>query len=157
MSEIQGTVPFVPETKIRIPKKKRLTYIIQYLRKGATLPYIAGECGVSEKTIDRDLKEWRESGGYDTWLNCELLILHDAAVEEDIIAAYRVVADLWKERMRKKTEIELSGKMEVEHGKDIAKLLEQYKPLLDRLQQSNISQNTVTEPVDSTSTNTQTS
>ncbi len=113
MLTLTSIVPTVKYYK----KTMRLGKIIEGLRKGKEIIEIAKECGCSEKTIDRDLSEWKENGGFDKWLLMEFLVLHDKEVgKEEGGQAYRVVADLLKKRLKEQIEqkIDAEGTIKID-------------------------------------------
>ena len=63
-------VPLTPQTIIRLPK------IQQGLRDGLNHTQIGENCGVTEKTIDRDMQSWVKSGLFETWLKTEFVQLY---------------------------------------------------------------------------------
>jgi len=73
---------------------KRLSTIKTSLRKGLNREQIGIKCGVTEKTIDRDMKAWVQSGLFDIWLREEFLDLHNYVRDQDPIEAYRQIAKL---------------------------------------------------------------
>lgn len=73
---------------------KRLPTIKTSLRRGLNREQIGAKCGVTEKTIDRDMKAWVQSGLFDVWLREEFLDLHNYVRDEDPIEAYRQIAKL---------------------------------------------------------------
>jgi Zn-dependent peptidase ImmA (M78 family) len=98
----------VPQKRLR--KRLRIQKLIQGLRKGTLLADVALECGVSEKTIDRDMAEWKDNGGFDKWLLSEFLRLHENELnKEDGGQSYRTVADLLKKRLKEQQEITMQG------------------------------------------------
>jgi Zn-dependent peptidase ImmA (M78 family) len=98
----------VPQKRLR--KRLRIQKLIQGLRKGKLLADVALECGVSEKTIDRDMAEWKDNGGFDKWLLSEFLRLHQKELgKEDGGQSYHTVADLLKKRLKEQQEIIVEG------------------------------------------------
>lgn len=73
---------------------KRLTTIKQCLRQGLNREQIGGKCGVTEKTIDRDMRAWVKSGLFDIWIREEFLDLHHYVRDADPIEAYRQIVKL---------------------------------------------------------------
>ena len=57
-----------PQTLRRLPKIK------QGLLRGDNYTTIGQTCGVTEKTIDRDMQAWVESGDYEKWIKTEWTI-----------------------------------------------------------------------------------
>ena len=51
--------------------RKRLPNIKAGLLKGLNYTQIGEKCGVQEKTIDRDIAKWLESGDFETWIKAE--------------------------------------------------------------------------------------
>ena len=83
-----------------IKTRRRMPQIIKGLLEGKTHATIGEICGVRRETISRDLKKWREAGGFDTWVEDEFFRLHGYVKNEPISAetAYRVIA-----KMKEKT------------------------------------------------------
>ena len=90
--------PLNKHTIMRLPK------IQQGLREGHTIKQISEDCGVSDKTIDRDLKTWLQSGEFDNWLREEFLRLHNLVQGEDPIEAYRQITTLLKSTLTRRLE-----------------------------------------------------
>ena len=66
----------VPEMSLSTHTIKRLPKIQQGLREGLNRTQIGTECGVSEKTIDRDMQSWVQSGLFEIWLKTEFVQLY---------------------------------------------------------------------------------
>ena len=106
-------------------KPLRMQKLIAGLRQGLTLAAIAEECQCSEKTIDRDFAEWRESGGFDKWLYAEFMRLHSLEIsKEDGGQAYRCVADLLKKCLVDRKEIHTEGNLHFNLDKELDALIE---------------------------------
>jgi hypothetical protein len=120
----------VPQKRLR--KRLRIQKLIQGLRKGTLLADVALECGVSEKTIDRDMAEWKDNGGFDKWLLSEFLRLHENELnKEDGGQSYHTVADLLKKRLKEQQEITVDQNVNVNvTGTSI--LLSKYEALIKR-------------------------
>jgi len=73
---------------------KRLSTIKQSLILGHNREQIGQKCGVTEKTIDRDIRAWVNSGLFETWLKEEFLRLHADIIHEDPTEAYRQISKL---------------------------------------------------------------
>lgn len=84
---------------------KRLPTIKQSLRKGLNREQIGAKCGVTEKTIDRDMKAWVNSGLFEIWLKEEFLDLHNYARDADPITAYKEIARIVGRMVTRKAEI----------------------------------------------------
>lgn len=96
---------------------KRLPKIKAGLLEGLNYTEIGTTCGVTEKTIDRDIKAFVESGQFDTWIKEEFLRLHSKVVSKDMVEAYRnivkLVAKMITRRMEVKEETKIEEKKEV--------------------------------------------
>lgn len=108
-----------------LKKTLRLQKIIEGLKQGYSFPKIAESCNCSEKTIDRDIAEWRDEGGFDRWLLQEFLRLHNQEVgKEDGGQAYRCITDLLKKRLVDRKEIHTEGNLSFNVNKEFAALIE---------------------------------
>lgn len=88
---------------LRKPPEARRHYIKRNLAL-KPLKDIAVDCGVSEKTIDRDIAHMKETGEYQEWINLEFLRLHiEGDIKDD--AKYRELARLYSKTMVQKTEV----------------------------------------------------
>ena len=76
---------------------------------------IAKKLGVHRNTIVKDLRLWRESGGFEDWLYAEFMRLHGAVKSDGEESAYRVVSRLLERTMaqRVKAEVEARGERTV--------------------------------------------
>ncbi|MHA2393233.1 MAG: helix-turn-helix domain-containing protein [Promethearchaeota archaeon] len=83
---------------------------------GETHYQIAQRCGVKRETISRDLIKWRNTGGFEEWIEQEFFRLHGFVNSDPISseAAYRVVAGIKKKSITKKivTNLEAAKKIE---------------------------------------------
>jgi len=84
---------------------KRLPTIKTGLRKGLNREQIGAKCDVTEKTIDRDMKAWVESGLFEVWLKEEFVDLHGYVRDNDPIEAYRQVAKIVAKMVTRKAEL----------------------------------------------------
>jgi hypothetical protein len=73
---------------------QRLPTIKAELLQGTSYPDIGKKLGVTERTIDRDIKAFVNSGNFETWLKEEWLRLHSQVIHDDPIEAYRNVSKL---------------------------------------------------------------
>ncbi len=87
-----------------LAKEIRLQKIKQMLAT-STYEKIGEECGVSEKTIWRDVQEWVQSGGFDEWLRSEFFDLHRQMRSEKAALAYTKICDLLSKTFVQKQEI----------------------------------------------------
>ena len=74
--------------------RKRLPNIKAGLLKGLNYTQIGEKCGVQEKTIDRDIAKWLESGDFETWIKAEWVRLHNIIIHEDPTEAYKQVSKI---------------------------------------------------------------
>ena len=88
---------------------KRLPIIKAGLLKGLNYTQIGQQCGVTEKTIDRDIKAWVQSGDFERWLREEWLRLHAIIINQNPEEAYKQLSKLLGKtlvrRIEAKTEI----------------------------------------------------
>lgn len=96
-----------PETKYQhYTKSLRLPILIEGMQKGLTFKQVAAKCGVTQKTIERDFKNWKDNGGFDQWLLTEFLRLHNQELKKpEGSQAYKVTADLLKKRLKEQSEV----------------------------------------------------
>jgi len=73
---------------------QRLAKIKSGLLEGKTIAEIALDCRVYEKTIDRDLRKWRQSKEFENWLKEEWIRLHIIMQKKDPTEAYRQLTKL---------------------------------------------------------------
>jgi len=94
----------------RLKQSLRIQQIIIGLKKGLTYAQIAEKCGCNEKTINRDLDNWKDNGGFDKWLLSEFMRLHEQEInKEEGSQAYRTVSDLLKKRLKAQQEVTLES------------------------------------------------
>jgi len=100
--------------KKRLKKSQRFIKLVEGMREGKTFFQIAKDCSCSEKTIDRDFKEWKDNGGFNKWLFAEFMLLHEEEInKEKGSQAYRVVADLLKKQLKEQSEMEVKGEASI--------------------------------------------
>ena len=87
------------QTKIRLPTIK------QGLREGFNYEQIGSKCGVTEKTIDRDMGDWVESGQFEIWLKTEFVELHNYTRKANPIEAYKQLSKIVGRMVTQKSEI----------------------------------------------------
>ena len=85
---------------------KRLPAIKEGLLKGLNYTQIGGKCGVTEKTIDRDIGKWVESGEFETWIKTEFLRLHTIMIHEYPLEAYKQISKIMAKMVTRKAEIQ---------------------------------------------------
>jgi len=104
-------------SNIHVPKcpvmkhVNRLDKIIDGLRKGKHIMDIAEECGVTRRTIDRDLKKWEETGGFERWLNAEIFLMYDRVVQDDdnAVEALKILTSLKRRYIKQEMKVETEG------------------------------------------------
>jgi len=107
--------------------RKRLPQIKVGLLKGLNYTQIGEKCGVQEKTIDRDIAKWLESGDFETWIKAEWVRLHNLTIHDNPELAYkelsRILGRMVTRRVESKhteeiREIKLIWKVKEDEGKD---------------------------------------
>ena len=84
--------------------QKRLPTIKAGLLRGDSYADIGSNCGVTSRTIDRDVYAWVESGGFETWIKQEWLRLHNQIIHEDPAEAYRQITKILGRMVTRKVE-----------------------------------------------------
>lgn len=91
---------------LKTPLERR-KYILDNIAS-KTIDVIASECGVTEKTIDRDIKKLKDSGEWFDWIEAELLRLHKSRnIDEN--TKYREMSKLYGKGLTTKAEITTTG------------------------------------------------
>jgi len=93
----------------RLPPTKRLEIIKRELPKGTSQDRIAEFCGVTTRTIRRDIRRWRETGGFEEWLQEEFFRLHNSVRDEEEVIAYKTIARLLERTLTQKVKAEVAG------------------------------------------------
>jgi hypothetical protein len=99
------------QTRIRLPK------IQEGLREGLSHEQIASNCGVTRRTIERDLESWYESGEFETWLKAEFVELYEYVRTANPTVAFKELARLMGKMVTRKAEIKSEYKAEITHKK----------------------------------------
>ncbi len=90
----------------------------QYIKKNVgtkQLKDIAKDCGVSEKTIDRDVAYMKGTGEWQDFIEYEALRLHrEIGLKEDPLTAYKEFMKLYAKTITSKTEAKLEGNLTTE-------------------------------------------
>ena len=111
---------------------KRLPKIKAGLLKGLNRDEIGRECGVTEKTIDRDIKAWLQTGLFEQWLREEWLRLHNIIIQHNPVEAYRQLTKLLGKTLVQRIEayeqISLTEKVKI----DVNVFSDDEKAILDR-------------------------
>lgn len=102
---------------------KRLPTIKSGLLKGFSYKDIGRNCGVTEKTIDRDVQAWYRSGEYESWLWQEWLRLHALVLKDGAVEPYRQVTKLITKMITRKMEVKEEYTEKVLHVMVSAKLM----------------------------------
>ena len=98
--------------KQEIPSLKpdqRLEIIKRELPRGTNQDEIALLCGVCRETINRDIKAWELSGGWDDWIRREFKDLFVTISETDEPLAFREMSKLATRTMTQRTEAKVEG------------------------------------------------
>jgi DNA-binding transcriptional regulator LsrR (DeoR family) len=83
----------------RIPK------IQSGIKQGLTQEQIAEHCGVSRRTIIRDMQEWVNSGLFETWLKLEFVELYEYERVANPAIAFKALSQLMGKMVTRKAEI----------------------------------------------------
>jgi Trp operon repressor len=111
----------------RLKKAVRLEKIKGLLPQGRSYSEIASLCGVDEKTIRRDIKEWRDNGGFEDWLQNEFFALHNQVRDTNMELAYKIISGLLEKNMKQRVEATVEGGIVIQawdlgNGKDKAEV-----------------------------------
>lgn len=97
---------------------KRLPYIQQGIHEGLSREQIGESCGVTEKTIDRDMNSWVESGLFEVWIKKEFVETYPDIKKEDTVLAFQEIAKLvgkmLTRKIEKREQIEFREKVEID-------------------------------------------
>ena len=89
--------------------EQRLEIIKRELPRGTNQDEIALMCGVCRATINRDIKAWELSGGWDDWIRREFKHLFVNISETDEPLAFREMSKLATRTMTQRTESKIEG------------------------------------------------
>lgn len=103
----------------------RLPQIKEGLLSGKNYTEIGLICGVTERTIDRDVKAWVESRQFETWIKEEWLRLHTIILDKYPVEAYREVSRLLGKTLTQR--IEAREQVEIKQ----AIIVKMWKPELE--------------------------
>jgi hypothetical protein len=130
------------QTQVRLPKIQKALF------QEKTMQEIAEICKVSDKTIDRDMKAWIDSGEFELWLKEEWLRVYiDIKKIKPIIAfeaLNNLVGKMLTRKIERKEQIELSQKVEV----NVTSNLQQYESLITEELNRTLHVNSVAKQVD---------
>lgn len=118
-------VPLPKRTIIRLP------IIKQGLREGLNYTQIGERCGVTEKTIDRDMTSWVNSGLFEQWLKTEFVELHEYARQANPIEAYKEISKIVGRMVTRKTEVKEEINVREEHAISITTNLSEYDSAIE--------------------------
>jgi len=85
---------------------KRLRTIKKGLLDGLTRDQLGDICGVTEKTIDRDMMAWFESGLFEIWIKEEWLRHHLIVSKKDPVEVYKQLTKLLGHTLTRKMKLE---------------------------------------------------
>jgi len=131
----------------------RLPTIKTGLRKGLNREQIGAKCDVTEKTIDRDMKAWVESGLFEIWIKEEFVDLHGYARDNDPIEAYKQMAKIVAKMVTHKIESKTTVKEERKISVDINATLREYEAIIRKVVDDTVPSNRTRKPLDTTQTN----
>jgi len=100
-----------------LKREVRLDIIRQDLLDGKTHEEIARELSFSRSTLERDLRHWRASGGFEDWVEQEFLNIHREMKVKDCALVYKVLATLLSKTIRNRSQPRFST-TDVLLGKD---------------------------------------
>ena len=84
--------------------RRRLPNIKAGLLIGLNYEQIGAKCGVTERTIDRDVHKWLQTGDFETWIKQEWVRLHNIIIHSDPTEAYRQVSKIMGRMVTRKVE-----------------------------------------------------
>jgi len=74
--------------------------------QGKNYEAIGQECGVTLKTIYRDMQAWTQTSDFDEWLDAEWVRLKTKAEQDDFMEVFRQLTKLKAKRITQKIESE---------------------------------------------------
>ena len=83
---------------------KRIPQIKKGLLTGLNYQQIGDSVGVTEKTIDRDVKQWLNSGDFETWVKEEWVRLHTQIIHDNPTEAYKQISRIVGRMVTRKLE-----------------------------------------------------
>ena len=101
MLQKQETPTLTPDQRLEIIKRE--------LPRGTNQDEIATLCGVCRATINRDIKAWELTGGWDDWIRREFKDLFTNISETDEPLAFREMSKLATRTMTQRTESKVEG------------------------------------------------
>jgi hypothetical protein len=140
-----------------LPQKtlERLPRIKQGLLTGETITQIAEACNVRDKTIDRDLREFRQNGNFEDWLKEEWMRLHLIVLRHDPVEAYQQVTRLLGNALTRKIEAHTIEEIKIDE-KHVS-IIADYTAAVEQAVQRDLTALRARQQVDTAQTNTETS
>jgi len=97
------------EPRSKLPPEARIEIIKRGLLEGWAQDEVAEKCGVCRETINRDIRKWKLTGGWDDWIRVEFSEMHEQAKQEDFMGSYKEIAKLAARTMTQRTEARVEG------------------------------------------------
>ena len=95
----------VPKTSLSVHTLKRLPQIQQGLMEGLSREQIGETCKVTEKTIDRDMNAWVQSGFFEIWLKTEFVQLYYHEKTANTTEAFKEISRIVGRMVTQKHEV----------------------------------------------------
>jgi len=102
---------------------RRLSAIKAGLLKGDNYETIGVACGVTEKTIQRDIKAWLQSGDFWDWIKTQWIELHVKITAKDPKEAYKQLTKLFGKMVTQKQEITTQGTMKIDITRSVDEII----------------------------------
>ena len=93
----------------KLDPAKRLETIKRELLRGSTHQAVADMCGVSRKTIERDIRAWELSGGYDEWARRMFREQYDELRKPEPVVTFKEISKHAQRTMTQRTEARVEG------------------------------------------------
>jgi len=126
--------------------KHRLPTIKEGLLTGQTYTQIGEKLGVQKRTIDRDLKAFRQSGEFEAWLKEEWMRLHHIIIKQNPVEAYKQITRLIGHTITRRIEAKTEHKETVKI--DVTALLQRYEETVETATKRNLQENHPRKQVD---------
>ncbi len=95
---------------------KRLPQIQQGLREGLNREQIGANCKVTEKTIDRDMNDWVQSGLFEIWIKTEFVQLYYHAKESNTMETFKEIGRIVGRMVTQKRELQIDESVTETHN-----------------------------------------
>ncbi len=129
--------------------EKRISKIKAGLLEGLNYETIGAQCGVTKRTIDRDMKAFVESGEFETWVKQEWARMYAVIQREEPVEAFRNLTKLLGKMVTRKAEIKTSEEIKVEAKRvEIVGTLAEYENIIERALDRNLQENNTRKQVD---------